>query len=180
MRKYLPVVILLTTVFGMLSFYIARGVIASITKKADSDAVTLDSKKEQWYISFQNKSVEGEKIILKEIKAEFVLINFWASWCGPCLKELPELVKLREKISEKKLYILGINCDMDNGLKEYKKIKLQYQINFPNVLDPRNKSLDAIGSSTLPVTLLYKDGRLVYSTFKQTSFLAEEFLKRFE
>lgn len=180
MRKYLPIVILFTTVFGMLSFYLARGVIASISKKADNVAVTLDSKKEIWFSKFSDKSVEGNEISFKNIKSEYVLINFWASWCGPCLKELPELVKLREKFSEKKLSIVGINCDMDNALIEYKKIKAQYKINFSNILDPKNKNLDEINSTSLPVTLIFRNGKLVYSSYKQTSFLSEEFIKNIQ
>lgn len=176
----MPVVILFTTIFGMLSFYIAKEVIAGISKKADVDPVSLDLKKEQWLSSLQEVDTEGQSVTLKNIKAEYILVNFWASWCAPCLKEFPEMVKLREKIPAEKLYILGINCDMENTLKNFKKTKEEFKFNFPNVLDSKNKHLDAIGSTSLPATLVFKNGKLIYSNFRQTSFLAQEFLELFK
>ena len=176
MRKYLPLVILLTAIFGFLSFYIAREVIASIRKKADIEK-TEDKSKEKWLQEFSEKDTEGKQVVLKNIKAPFILINFWASWCGPCLKEFPELVELRKKISEEKLYILGINCDEETPLAKIESLKKSLNINFPNVIDPTNKNLAAIGSRVLPATLLYHNGVLVYSTFKQTNFLNSQFLK---
>jgi len=177
MRKYLPIVILFTAVFGMLSFYIAREVIASITKKADVDVVVMDKSKELWFQNFADKDLDKNPIVLKDIKAPLVLINFWASWCGPCLKEFPELIELRKKISEKSLYIVGINCDDEKPKEKIASIEKKFDLNFPNILDPENKNLAAVGASTLPVTLLYHKGVLIYSSFKQTNFLDKKFLE---
>lgn len=176
MRKYLPLAILFTAVFGILSFYIAREVIASIRKKADIEK-TEDKSKEKWLQEFKEQDTDGKEVKLNNIKAPFILVNFWASWCTPCLKEFPELIELRKKISEEKLYIVGINCDEETPLAKIEALKKRFNFNFPNIMDPANKNLAAIGSSTLPATLLFHNGVLVYSTFKQTDFLNSQFLK---
>ncbi len=162
--------------FGGLSFYIAREVIASIRKKADIEK-TEDKSKEMWLQAFHEKDEEGKSIILKDVKSPFILVNFWASWCTPCLKEFPDLVELRKKIPEDKLYIIGINCDEEDPKNKILQMKKRFSINFPNIQDPQNKNLASIGSSTLPVTLLFHNGVLVYSTFKQTQFLNKQFLQ---
>lgn len=181
MRKYLPVVILLTAIFGMLSFYIAKEVIASINKKVDIESAiaekSVEKTKDLWFKNFTDKDLEKNQIVLANIKAPFVLVNFWASWCGPCLKEFPELVQLRQKISQERLYIVGINCDDEMTKEKMTPLQKKYGINFPNILDPENKNLSAIGSSTLPVTLLYHKGILIFSNFSQTSFSDDKFLK---
>lgn len=179
MRKYLPVIILFTAVFGTVTFYLAREVTATITKKAIVEA-TEDKSKESWFKSFAEKDLEDNEVVLKNIKAPFVLVNFWASWCTPCLKEFPELVELRKLIAEEKLYILGINCDEETPLVKIKPIQKKFKFNFPNIIDPKNKNLSNIGSSSLPVTLLFHKGVLIYSNFKQTDFLSKPFLNLLE
>ncbi len=176
MRKYLPAVVLLTAIFGGLSFYIAKEVIASIQKKADIDKFE-DKSKERWFQTFKDIDTEKKTITLKEIKTPFVLINFWASWCTPCLKEFPDLVELRKKIPEDKLFILGINCDEEAPESKVIQIKKKFNVNFPNVVDPQNKNLTIIGSNTLPATLLFHNGVLIFSSYKQTDFMNKQFLK---
>jgi thiol-disulfide isomerase/thioredoxin len=179
MRKYLPVVILFTAVFGILSFYIAREVMASITKKADVENV-VDKSKDQWFKNFSEKDLDNKPIVLSSIKAPFVLVNFWASWCSPCLKEFPELVSLRKTIPEEKLFIVGINCDDEDPLKKIAPLSKKFEFNFPNIIDPKNKNLSEVGASSLPVTLLFHKGELIYSSYKQTNFLDKKFLQMLE
>lgn len=61
-----------------------------------------------------------------------VLVNFWATWCGPCLKEMPGLIKLREEIPEDKLHIVAISLDYDP--KTYAGYLERNPLNFPSFL----------------------------------------------
>ena len=57
------------------------------------------------------RTAEGEVIKLSDYKGKVVLLDFWASWCGPCKKEFPFLVSLHDKLDEKNFSVIGINVD---------------------------------------------------------------------
>ncbi len=67
-----------------------------------------------------------------DCEGSMVLVNFWATWCGPCLKEMPGLIKLREEIAEDKLHIMGISLDYDP--KTYAGYLERNALNFPSFL----------------------------------------------
>jgi len=62
---------------------------------------------------FSELNEKGKRIYLQDYKGKFVLLEFWASWCGPCLIENPNLVKLYLKYSGKPFEVLGISLDND-------------------------------------------------------------------
>jgi len=79
----------------------------------------------------------GDTVSLKDLRGKVVFVNFWASWCGPCRKELPELDKLRRQYQKNGLVILAINIDKS------KKKALSFLEKQPNklsiLLDPKKK-----------------------------------------
>lgn len=166
---------MLTSIFGFLSFNIAKEVAGNISENRKKNE-SVNNSKELWFKNFKESDIKKNPVILQKIKAPYVLINFWASWCKPCLQEFPELIKLRKQIPEEKLYVVGINCDEETPLKKVLSTQSKFQFNFPNIVDPENKNLTAIGSMTLPATLLFYKGELIYSSYKRTNFQSEEFL----
>jgi thiol-disulfide isomerase/thioredoxin len=63
---------------------------------------------------FTTKDITGKIINLKSFRGKLVLLNFWASWCGPCLEEVPFINKIRESYSNEKLEIIGVSYDRDS------------------------------------------------------------------
>ncbi|MGC4048809.1 MAG: TlpA disulfide reductase family protein, partial [Paludibaculum sp.] len=68
---------------------------------------------------FELKTLEGEKVRLSALRGKVVLLNFWASWCGPCRRELPGLADIYDRLSKKGLHVYGINDEGKSIAKEY-------------------------------------------------------------
>jgi peroxiredoxin len=76
------------------------------------------------------KGIDGNTIRLADLKGKRVLLDFWATWCPPCKKEIPHLVKLRETVSGEKLVIIGISDEPAETIKRFADAQ---KINYPLV-----------------------------------------------
>ena len=72
---------------------------------------TLNQFPEQLEISF--KATDGRDVDLKKLKGKVVLVDFWATWCPPCIEEIPNMKKVYSKLHRKGFEIVGISCDED-------------------------------------------------------------------
>ena len=89
-----------------------------------------------------------------------LVVNVWASWCGPCVYEMPSLQKLGTFFKPEDLQIIGINVDKDiNLMREFLR---RNQLNFPVVLDPANETLRA---PNLPSTFLLRRDHTIAQVF---------------
>lgn len=79
--------------------------------------------------------LDGETFKLEDNKGKVVLINLWAIWCGPCIKEMPHLNEMQEKYKDKDFIILGLNTGDDFGNKEaqpnIEKFVKKQNLNYP-------------------------------------------------
>ena len=103
----------------------------------------------------------GNKHTLPDYRGKVVLVNFWASWCPPCIYEMPELTRLKNKLADQPFEILAINV----GEKKYKVRKFAKLINFnlPVLLDTSKETFDDWNIKTLPTSFLIDtDGNIRY------------------
>jgi thiol-disulfide isomerase/thioredoxin len=80
-------------------------------------------------LDFTLKDMDGRDVSLASFKGRPLLINFWATWCGPCKEEIPALIALADKYKSKNLAILGIS--VDDKPAELKKFAAEYKMNYP-------------------------------------------------
>ena len=110
---------------------------------------------------FELEDQHGNIVKLSDHSDKVVIVDFWATWCGPCRMEIPGFVRLYKKYNKKGLEINGVSFDRD-GWKAVKPFMKQYKINYPIVL--RNKQIvnSYGGIRSIPTTfIINKNGEIV-------------------
>ena len=110
---------------------------------------------------FTLKSLEGRNLRLQELRGQVVLVNFWATWCGPCREEMPHLNKLHDKYHASGFVLLGVNVDDDPAKAIALAAKLG--LRFPVLPDADKKVSKLYDLRAMPSTVLIdRDGRVRY------------------
>ncbi len=106
-------------------------------------------------------TLEGKPAKLSDLRGKVVLLNFWASWCQPCIDEAPSLNLLQRKISPLGGTVLGINVGIDDEQDAYEKFLTDYKIDFPTYRDATQKLAASYGTTAYPETyVIDRKGRL--------------------
>ena len=115
-------------------------------------------------LEFSAPGLDGKNIALSHYRGHPVIVDFWATWCGPCRKQIPELVALYKKYNKSRgLVIIGVSCDLiqGDGLKAVAPFVEEFQINYPIALADE-RMVDNMGVEAIPTTLFVgPDGKLV-------------------
>lgn len=98
---------------------------------ADGDEPHLDGKVAP---GFSLVSLDGKKVSLSDYKGRAVLVNFWATWCGPCKVEMPWFEELQKQYAGQGLVILGLAADPDAGKDEIAKVAQKSGVTYPILL----------------------------------------------
>ena len=109
---------------------------------------------------FTMKDVDGNQVSLASYKGKVVLLNFWATWCGPCKAEIPGFVRLQEKYRDQ-LVIVGYS--VDDTAEKAKAYAAEYKMNYPILLgEGREDVQDAYGPIWgIPASfIISKDGKV--------------------
>ena len=102
--------------------------------------------------NFTLKSSDGSNIRLSEYRGQVVLINFWASWCGPCRQEMPHLDAIHQKYEPMGFTVFGVNVEQDRTMAD--KILRDIPVTFPILFDDQNEVSQLYDVDAMPVTVL--------------------------
>ena len=120
----------------------------------------VSPKNEKIAPNFILETVTGEKISLKDFKGKAVLLNFWATWCEPCKKELPSMQRIYEELSSEGVEVVAISIDRNKKERVKQYIK-NHNLTFPILLDPGQKVRKDYFILGLPTSYLIGiDGKL--------------------
>ena len=110
---------------------------------------------------FALKSSNGENMRLSEYRGDVVMVNFWATWCGPCRQEMPLLDELYTRYERVGFSLLGVNID-DNSGKAMNMVA-ELGVSFPVLFDSRKEVSKLYEVDAMPVTLLIdREGTVRY------------------
>lgn len=108
---------------------------------------------------FTLSDLQGKSWHLRELKGEVVLVNFWATWCPPCRKEMPDLQALYDKYKDRGFVVLSIS---DEEVAKVSPFISERNISYPVLLDPGRKVNEAFVVEGIPKSFVYdREGRLV-------------------
>jgi len=110
---------------------------------------------------FALKSSTGENLRLSEYRGDVVMINFWATWCGPCRQEMPLLDELYNRYERVGFNLLGVNID-DDSRRAMQMIE-DLGISFPVLFDAQKEVSKLYNVEAMPVTVLVdREGNVRY------------------
>jgi len=115
-------------------------------------------------LDFTLSDMNGEKVDLRQYAGKPILLNFWATWCGPCKMEIPDFVAMQEKYRDEGFTVLGVS--VDDPADALKAFAAEYRMNYP-VLMADEAIQDAYGPLfAIPVTFfIKKDGTVCRKHF---------------
>ncbi len=129
--------------------------------------------------ALSTKSLEGKSVDLRDLKGRVVLVNFWATWCGPCKEELPDLVKLRKTLAGKPFELVTVNDG--ESAETIKRYLTKVKLDLPVWFGPEDSASSGWKVQGLPMTFLVDSkGHVRYWVYGQRNWNEGESYKLIE
>lgn len=111
--------------------------------------------------NFKGVDLEGNSVHFNDFRGDLVLLNFWATWCSPCKKEMGPMEVLYQQFKGRGLVVLGVSLDQ-GGVKVVKLFVQKKGVTFPVLIDTSGKAKSVYRVTSLPTTFLIdRDGRII-------------------
>ena len=131
---------------------------------------------------FTLEDLKGSKISLSDLSGKVIFLNVWATWCGPCKREIPDFIEAYEHYKDKGLEIIGISVDRISQSKVLSFTE-KYKINYPVAMTTSKLTKDYGPFPAIPVTIIIdKNGKIRYRQIGQVDkkFVENWFAKLIE
>jgi thiol-disulfide isomerase/thioredoxin len=120
-------------------------------------------------VDFRLPDLDGKPVRFQDFDADLVLIDFWGTWCPPCLRSIPHLVDLQERMGRQRLTVVGIACEpdaLDKATPRVAEAARRLQVNYPVLLSRNDGSCplqEALHVQAFPTMVLVdREGRVLW------------------
>lgn len=115
---------------------------------------------------FTLSDMQGNSHSLSDYRGKVVMVNFWATYCGPCIKEMPSMQRLKEKLGDKPFAILAVDMAEEKSTVEAFLKKHDIKVNFPILLNPEGDVVEQWMITAVPTTFIVDPkGKIRYALF---------------
>ncbi|MCH9046967.1 MAG: redoxin domain-containing protein [SAR324 cluster bacterium] len=122
---------------------------------------------------FKVESLSGDKLSLQDFRGKTVLLNFWATWCPPCVKEMPSMEQLYQKFRNQSFSVVAISID-EAGAGIVARFVKRLNLSFPIGLDPNKLVSKAYGTNALPSSfILNSEGQVIAAAKGERDWFSE-------
>lgn len=111
-----------------------------------------DSPLEAHYHDFTLENLDGKKVSLSDFDGQTILLNFWATWCGPCISEMPSMEELYKELKDEGFVIVSI--DLRESKASVEKLIKKVKVTFPVLLDTTGEIGSIYSASSIPISYL--------------------------
>lgn len=130
---------------------------SAVAEGADAAALTAEVAPD-----FTLEVVGGQQVSLSDYKGQVVLVNLWATWCPPCVRETPRLVRLYEQYKDQGFVLLGVNTTYQDERADVEQFVRDQKVSYPVLLDTDDSFGQAYRARVLPTSyLIDREGRIV-------------------
>lgn len=144
---------ILIVAFILLAFIFSSQIVKNTEAKSLNDKIASSLSSDKKAADFKLKTLEGKEVKLSDYRGKVVIIDFWATWCPPCRKGIPDLISLQDEF-KKDLVVIGISLDQQNTIKDLKPFIENYKINYLVVLGDEKVVKDYGGINAIPTSFI--------------------------
>ena len=158
MRERIKAILFFLVVSSVAGFFVYR----EVTRVGEPGVINIG----QQAPDFSIKDQQGRLIKLSDYRGKVVFLNIWATWCLPCIKEMPAMQVLNQRLKDRKFQMLPIS--IDNGWEEVNKFYKDYSLTLPAFLDPGRQIANVYKVYKVPETFLIDaNGSVVKHTWQE-------------
>src|ERR1700733_9901449 len=144
----------------MIRLLVAIGLVFTTSSEAGQAVCSADAKPANLNLTLQD--IDGKPVKLSNYKGKVILLDFWATWCPPCRKEIPGFIELYNTYKSRGLVVIGVSMDDTDDISDVKHYAEQIKMNYPILLGyGREDDLKpAFGELPLPTSfVIARDGK---------------------
>jgi len=128
---------------------------------------------------FTLKDLQGSQVTIKDFRGKVIFLNFWATWCPPCRREMPSMERLYKQLKDRGLVILAV--DMQESEKLVKAFMSDFSLSFPALLDRNGDISFLYGIRGLPSTyIIDREGQIVGKAVGPRDWSSQESIQLFQ
>jgi peroxiredoxin len=145
----------------MIRLLTAIGLLFTMSSEAGQAVCSADAKPAQLNLTLQD--IGGKSVKLSDYKGKVILLDFWATWCPPCRKEIPGFIELYNNYKSRGLVVIGVSMDDADDLADVKRYAAQIKMNYPVLLGAgrEDELKPAFGEIPLPTSfVIARNGRI--------------------